>query len=90
MDLAARQLRSKSRRVAGGIGHSAEGSGADRSPDPGNCYAKYYRSVAWDPVVPLLAPHRDVIAVDLLPGCGHVPMSDDPGLVAKVLLEGSA
>ena len=25
-----------------------------------------------------------------LPDCGHVPMSDDPGLVAKVLLEGSA
>ena len=24
-----------------------------------------------------------------LPGCGHVPMSDDPGLVAKVLLDGS-
>ncbi|MGW7469498.1 alpha/beta fold hydrolase [Streptomyces xantholiticus] len=25
-----------------------------------------------------------------LPGCGHVPMSDDPGLVARVLLDGSA
>ncbi|MFJ8649312.1 alpha/beta fold hydrolase [Streptomyces sp. NPDC093546] len=24
-----------------------------------------------------------------LPGCGHVPMSDDPGLVARVLLDGS-
>jgi pimeloyl-ACP methyl ester carboxylesterase len=24
-----------------------------------------------------------------LPGCGHVPMTDDPELVAKVLLEGS-
>jgi len=24
-----------------------------------------------------------------LPGCGHVPMTDDPGLVARVLLEGS-
>ena len=24
-----------------------------------------------------------------LPGCGHVPMTDDPDLVAKVLLEGS-
>jgi len=24
-----------------------------------------------------------------LPGCGHVPMTDDPALVAKVLLEGS-
>ncbi|MFD1537366.1 alpha/beta fold hydrolase [Nonomuraea guangzhouensis] len=27
--------------------------------------------------------------VKLLKGCGHVPMSDDPGLVARVLLEGS-
>lgn len=25
-----------------------------------------------------------------LPGCGHVPMTDDPRLVAKVLLDGSA
>jgi pimeloyl-ACP methyl ester carboxylesterase len=25
----------------------------------------------------------------LLPGCGHVPMTDDPELVARVLLEGS-
>ena len=25
-----------------------------------------------------------------LPGCGHVPMTDDPDLVARVLLEGSA
>ncbi|MEU7741860.1 alpha/beta fold hydrolase [Nonomuraea sp. NPDC049158] len=28
--------------------------------------------------------------VKLLKGCGHVPMSDDPGLVARVLLDGSA
>jgi pimeloyl-ACP methyl ester carboxylesterase len=26
----------------------------------------------------------------VLRGCGHVPMSDDPELVAKVLLDGSA
>ena len=25
-----------------------------------------------------------------LPGCGHVPMGDDPDLVARVLLEGSS
>jgi pimeloyl-ACP methyl ester carboxylesterase len=24
-----------------------------------------------------------------LPGCGHVPMTDDPALVADVLLQGS-
>jgi pimeloyl-ACP methyl ester carboxylesterase len=28
--------------------------------------------------------------VKLLLGCGHVPMSDDPELVARILLEGSA
>ncbi|MFD0890855.1 alpha/beta fold hydrolase, partial [Streptosporangium algeriense] len=27
--------------------------------------------------------------VRLLRGCGHLPMSDDPALVARVLLEGS-
>jgi pimeloyl-ACP methyl ester carboxylesterase len=27
--------------------------------------------------------------VKLLKGCGHIPMSDDPGLVARVLLAGS-
>jgi pimeloyl-ACP methyl ester carboxylesterase len=32
-------------------------------------------------------PHARFAA---LPGCGHVPMTDDPGLVAKVLLDGSA
>jgi pimeloyl-ACP methyl ester carboxylesterase len=25
-----------------------------------------------------------------LPGCGHVPMTDDPELVAKILLDGSS
>ncbi|MGW4665743.1 alpha/beta fold hydrolase [Streptosporangium sandarakinum] len=28
--------------------------------------------------------------VRLLRGCGHLPMSDDPGLVARVILEGSS
>jgi pimeloyl-ACP methyl ester carboxylesterase len=32
----------------------------------------------WDPVLPLLEPSRDVIAVDL-PGFGGSPMSDRPG-----------
>ncbi len=32
-------------------------------------------------------PHARFAA---LPGCGHVPMTDDPVLVARVLLEGSA
>ncbi len=34
-----------------------------------------------------VAPDADLL---LLPGCGHVPMSDDPQLVAKVLLDGSS
>lgn len=32
-------------------------------------------------------PHAKFVA---LPGCGHVPMTDDPELVARVLLDGSA
>jgi pimeloyl-ACP methyl ester carboxylesterase len=32
-------------------------------------------------------PHARFVA---LPGCGHVPMTDDPELVARVLLDGSA
>ena len=32
-------------------------------------------------------PHARIVQ---LPGCGHVPMTDDPGLVARVLLDGSA
>jgi len=31
-------------------------------------------------------PHATFVA---LPGCGHVPMTDDPALVARVLLDGS-
>src|ERR1700712_5759877 len=120
MDLAVRQLRSKGRTVAGGIGRSAEGFAADRSPDPGyllplvlpiSSFGVYspkmdevvftrtgrgeplvlihgvgHRRQAWDPVVPLLAPHRDVIAVDL-PGFGESPPHDgiyglDPALAA--------
>jgi pimeloyl-ACP methyl ester carboxylesterase len=34
----------------------------------------------------LLPDARHVV----LPGCGHVPMSDAPHLVARILLEGSA
>ncbi|WP_410637558.1 alpha/beta fold hydrolase [Amycolatopsis sp. lyj-346] len=33
-----------------------------------------------------VAPHG---VFRLLPGCGHVPMNDDPELVARVLLDGS-
>jgi pimeloyl-ACP methyl ester carboxylesterase len=54
-------------------------------------------TVAWGTKDRLL-PQRQVLAVRArlpgalivpLPGCGHVPMTDDPGLVADVLLRGS-
>lgn len=37
-------------------------------------------------LVTRLIPHARLLS---LPGCGHVPMSDDPALVAQVLLTGS-
>jgi pimeloyl-ACP methyl ester carboxylesterase len=50
---------------------------------------------AWDLVLPSYQARRARIALPgarhvRLPGCGHVPMSDDPDLVAGVLLKGSA
>jgi pimeloyl-ACP methyl ester carboxylesterase len=53
--------------------------------------------VAWGTRDRLLPP-RQVLAAKAklpgarirpLPGCGHVPMTDDPALVADVLLHGS-
>jgi pimeloyl-ACP methyl ester carboxylesterase len=51
-------------------------------------------TVAWGSYDRLLRPHQAVRAKALLPharhvglpGCGHVPMSDDPVLVASVIL----
>ncbi len=55
-------------------------------------------TIGWGVKDRLLLPTQALRAQQRLPGarfvwlpdCGHVPMSDDPGLVAKVLLEGSA
>ncbi len=55
-------------------------------------------TIGWGTRDALLLPSQALRARRLLPGarhlwlhgCGHVPMSDDPGLVARVLLEGSA
>ena len=55
-------------------------------------------TIAWGTRDALLLPNQALRARRLLPtarhvwlhGCGHVPMSDDPELVARVLLEGSA
>ncbi|MGH3991754.1 MAG: alpha/beta fold hydrolase, partial [Pseudonocardiaceae bacterium] len=37
-------------------------------------------------MVTRLIPHARLLS---LPGCGHIPMTDDPALVAHVLLTGS-
>jgi len=55
-------------------------------------------TIAWGTKDRLLPPHQARVARQRLPhatfvplpGCGHVPMTDDPALVARVLLEGSA
>ncbi|MFE5819002.1 alpha/beta fold hydrolase [Streptomyces sp. NPDC056479] len=54
-------------------------------------------TVAWGNKDRLLVPRQGIRAKRIiprarlvrLPGCGHVPMSDDPALVARVLLDGS-
>ncbi|GAP48316.1 alpha/beta fold hydrolase [Streptomyces azureus] len=54
-------------------------------------------TVAWGNRDRLLIPRQGVRAKSViprarlvrLPGCGHVPMNDDPALVARVLLDGS-
>jgi pimeloyl-ACP methyl ester carboxylesterase len=54
-------------------------------------------TIAWGTKDRMLPPSQARLAMSRvphakfvpLPGCGHVPMSDDPGLVAKVLLDGS-
>ncbi|MEU5751054.1 alpha/beta fold hydrolase [Streptomyces sp. NPDC047829] len=54
-------------------------------------------TVAWGTRDRLLLPRQGVRAKRViprarlvrLPGCGHVPMNDDPALVARVLLDGS-
>ncbi len=55
-------------------------------------------TIAWGSKDRLLSRHQALVAKGqlpgasfvLLPGCGHVPMTDDPELVARVLLRGSA
>ncbi|MEV7990810.1 alpha/beta fold hydrolase [Streptomyces sp. NPDC086077] len=54
-------------------------------------------TVAWGSRDRLLVPRQGIRAKYILPkarlvrlpGCGHVPMNDDPALVARVLLDGS-
>jgi pimeloyl-ACP methyl ester carboxylesterase len=51
-------------------------------------WAEHDRLVRNRPLKPGILPER-VKQVQLL-GCGHVPTWDDPELVARVVLEGSA
>lgn len=54
-------------------------------------------TIAWGSRDRLMHPGQAARALEripharrvLLPGCGHVPMSDDPGMVARVVLDGS-
>jgi pimeloyl-ACP methyl ester carboxylesterase len=54
-------------------------------------------TIAWGTRDRLLRPRQSIVAKQRLPqarlislpGCGHVPMTDDPRLVADVLLDGS-
>lgn len=54
-------------------------------------------TIAWGVRDRLMRPAQAARALEripharrvLLPGCGHVPMSDDPGVVARVVLDGS-
>ncbi|MFF9020035.1 alpha/beta fold hydrolase [Streptomyces eurythermus] len=54
-------------------------------------------TVAWGARDRLLVPRQGIRAKRIipharlvrLPGCGHVPMNDDPALVARVILDGS-
>ncbi|MGH3155174.1 MAG: alpha/beta fold hydrolase [Streptosporangiaceae bacterium] len=55
-------------------------------------------TIGWGSKDRLLSPREALVAKQRLPhatfirlpGCGHLPMTDDPGLVARVLLRGSS
>jgi pimeloyl-ACP methyl ester carboxylesterase len=55
-------------------------------------------TIAWGTKDRLLPPRQVLVAKAALPqarflplrGCGHVPMTDDPALVADVVLQGSS
>jgi pimeloyl-ACP methyl ester carboxylesterase len=64
----------------------------------GHLSADLLVTIAWGSKDRLLSPRQALVAKAVLPttakfvplpGCGHVPMTDDPELVADVLLRGS-
>jgi pimeloyl-ACP methyl ester carboxylesterase len=70
---------------------------AEAFPFAGRVPAGVPVTIGWGTRDVLLPPRQALVAaarlpgaqVVWLPGCGHVPMTDDPGLVAQVLLTGS-
>ena len=71
---------------------------AAAAPFTGEVPADVPVTIGWGSRDRLLSPHEAVLARQRvpharfirLPGCGHVPMTDDPALVARVLLLGSS
>jgi pimeloyl-ACP methyl ester carboxylesterase len=71
---------------------------AAAGPFTGDVPADVPVTVGWGSKDRLLSPREALVARGWLPratfiklpGCGHVPMTDDPELVARVLLRGSA
>jgi pimeloyl-ACP methyl ester carboxylesterase len=71
---------------------------AAAAPYRGEIPAHVPVTIAWGSKDRLLSPRQALVArrrlphatFVRLPGCGHVPMTDDPDLVAKVLLRGSS
>jgi pimeloyl-ACP methyl ester carboxylesterase len=71
---------------------------AAAAPFTGEIPADVPVTIGWGSRDRLLSPHEAVVARQRvpharfirLPGCGHVPMTDDPALVARVLLLGSS
>jgi pimeloyl-ACP methyl ester carboxylesterase len=70
---------------------------AQMTPFIGQIPADVPVTIAWGTKDRLLRPPQVLVAkarlpqarIRPLPGCGHVPMTDDPALVADVLLQGS-
>jgi pimeloyl-ACP methyl ester carboxylesterase len=70
---------------------------AQLTPFTGQVHEQIPVTIAWGTKDRLLRPPQVLVAKEQLPGarirplpgCGHVPMTDDPALVADVLLQGS-
>jgi pimeloyl-ACP methyl ester carboxylesterase len=70
---------------------------AQLTPFTGQVHEQIPVTIAWGTKDRLLRPPQVLVAKERLPGarirplpgCGHVPMTDDPALVADVLLQGS-